>query len=233
MPVMDLSPERVLAVYAHPDDAEVSCGGALASFAARGARVHVAVVARGDKGSSDRVDDVAALVAARRAETEAAGAVLGVAEHHWLDRDDGEVVNDDALRADLIRLGRAVRPDLVIAPDPTAVFYGTAYVNHPDHRAVGWAVLDALSHAAPNPNYHPGDDAWLTSTMLLSGALEPDAWIDIAATIEAKAAALACHTSQLGEAGEYLRRVVRQRAEDEGRAAGVQLAEGFRLLRFA
>ncbi|HUR77209.1 MAG TPA: PIG-L deacetylase family protein [Acidimicrobiales bacterium] len=228
---MDLSPERVLAVYAHPDDAEVSCGGALALFAERGADVLVAVVARGDKGSSTRVSDVESLVAARHAETEAAGVVLGVTAHRWLDRDDGEVVNDALLRADLVAMVRELRPDLVVTPDPTAVYYGATYVNHPDHRAVGWATLDAVTHAAPNPNYHPGAEPWRSPMMLLSGSLEPDAWIDIAATIDAKAAALACHTSQLGEAGEYLRTVVRQRAEDEGRVAGVKLAEGFRLLR--
>jgi LmbE family N-acetylglucosaminyl deacetylase len=53
-------------------------------------------------------------------------------------------------------------------------------------------------------------------------------WVDITATIEAKAAAIACHTSQVGEPGEWLRGVVRQRAEDAGRSAGVRYAEGFR-----
>jgi LmbE family N-acetylglucosaminyl deacetylase len=230
MSVMDLSPQRVLAVYAHPDDAEVSCGGALGWFAEQGADVHVIVVARGDKGSANLVDDIDALVAARRAETEAAGNALGVAAHYWFERDDGAVVNDDALRDEIVGVVRRVQPDVVIAPDPTAVFYGAAYVNHPDHRAVGWAALDAVSHAAPNPNYHPGDAPWRTPVVLLSGSLQPDAWIDISSTIDAKTAALACHTSQLGEAGEYLRTVVRQRAEDAGRAAGVALAESFRQL---
>ena len=46
-----------------------------------------------------------------------------------------------------------------------------------------------------------------------------------------KAEALLCHESQLAETGEWLRQVVRQRAEDAGRAAGVRYAEGFRLLR--
>jgi LmbE family N-acetylglucosaminyl deacetylase len=232
VPVTDLSPERVLAIYAHPDDAEVSCGGALALFAARGAVVQVMVVARGDKGSSEEVGDRDALVATRRAETSAAGELLGVHSYAFGDRDDGRVENDEALRADIVSNVRGFRPDLVVAPDPTAVFYGTAYVNHPDHRAVGWATLDAVAHMAPNPNYFPGTEPCRVSTVLLSGSLEPDAWIDIATTIDAKAAALACHTSQLGEAGEYLRTVVRQRAEDGGRAAGVTLAEGFRMLRF-
>lgn len=230
MTVMDLTPERVLAVYAHPDDAEVSCGGSLAAFAANGAEVHVVVVARGDKGSSSRVADADELANARRSESESAGAVLGVHAHHWLERTDGEVVNDDALRGDIVRLVRAVRPQVVIAPDPTATFFGAAYVNHPDHRSVGWAALDATGHAAPNPNYYPGSDPWRVAHILLSGSLESDGWIDIAGFIDAKTQALACHTSQLGDAAEYLRTVVRQRAEDGGRAAGVTLAEAFRHL---
>jgi LmbE family N-acetylglucosaminyl deacetylase len=53
-------------------------------------------------------------------------------------------------------------------------------------------------------------------------------WVDVSESIDAKAAAIACHVSQLGEAGEWLRNVVRQRAEEAGREASVPLAEGFR-----
>jgi LmbE family N-acetylglucosaminyl deacetylase len=229
---MDLTPARVLAIYAHPDDAEVSCGGTLASFAQRGAELKVVVVARGDKGASSYMPNRDELVETRRRETMAAGEMLGVREYSWLGLSDGDIENSEELRGQIVNLVRGFQPEVVIAPDPTAVFYGATYVNHPDHRAVGWAVLDAVPHMASNPNYYGGSGSWRVDMMLLSGSLEPDAWIDISSTIDAKAAALACHTSQLGEAGEYLRGVVRQRAEDEGKAAGVDLAEGFRILRF-
>jgi LmbE family N-acetylglucosaminyl deacetylase len=65
---------------------------------------------------------------------------------------------------------------------------------------------------------------------LLSGTLEPDVWVDISDTIDVKAEALACHASQVGPPGEWLRSVVRQRAEAGGRQAGVRYAEGFRRL---
>jgi LmbE family N-acetylglucosaminyl deacetylase len=229
--VLDLQPERALAIYAHPDDAEVSCGGALAGWAAGGTEVHVLVVARGEKGSTDPSADPNALAAQRALETEAAGALLGVTAHHWLKRPDGEVVDSPELRADIVGVIRAVRPDVVVAPDPTAVFFGEHYVNHPDHRAVGWAALAAVPHASGNPHYHPEcGPAWSAATFLLSGTLEPDAWIDISGQIEAKVAALACHVSQLGAAGEWLRSVVVQRAEEAGRTAGVTHAESFRQL---
>lgn len=231
MRVLDLQPERVLAIYAHPDDAEVSCGGAMAGWASRGADVHVVVVARGEKGSNDPSVDPDELAAQRALETEAAGDVLGVTAHHWLGRPDGEVIDNPELRAEIVAVIRAVRPDVVVAPDPTAIFFGEHYVNHPDHRAVGWATLAAVPHAAGNPHYHPEcGPPWSAVTFLLSGSLDPDSWIDITANIDAKVASLACHESQLGEAGEWLRSVVVQRAEDAGRAAGVTYAESFRQL---
>jgi len=229
--MLDHEPSRVLALYAHPDDAEVSCGGALARWAGRGAEVYILVVARGEKGSTDPSANPDALASQRASETEAAGAVLGVAAHFWLGRGDGEVIDDSTLRSDIVGAIREVRPDLVIAPDPTAVYFGEHYVNHPDHRAVGWAALAAVPHAAGNPHYHPErGPSWTPSTLLLSGTLEPDAWVDISDQIETKVAALACHGSQLGGAGEWLRSVVLQRAEDAGRVAGVSHAESFRRL---
>ena len=218
-------------MYAHPDDAEVSCGGTLGRWASAGGEVHVIVAARGEKGSRDPNADPEQLAAARKDETAAAGAVLGIAAHHWLGRPDGEVVDDIPLRADIVRVIRSVRPDVVVAPDPTAVFFGEHYVNHPDHRAVGWAALATVSHASGNPHYHPEcGPPWAATTFLLSGTLEPDAWIDITATLDAKVEALGCHQSQLGEAGEWLRSIVVQRALDAGRDAGVTHAESFRQL---
>jgi LmbE family N-acetylglucosaminyl deacetylase len=64
----------------------------------------------------------------------------------------------------------------------------------------------------------------------LSGTLEPNVWIDITASIETKVEALACHATQVGEPDEWLRSVVRERAEEAGRAARVAYAESFRRL---
>ena len=116
-----------------------------------------------------------------------------------------------------------------MAPDPTAVFFGQSYVNHRDHRATGWAALDATTPASANPHYFPDrGPAHKVETLYLSGTLEPDVWVDVSSTIDTKAAAIACHLSQLGEAGEWLRSAVRRRAEDAGREASVGMAEGFR-----
>jgi LmbE family N-acetylglucosaminyl deacetylase len=74
--------------------------------------------------------------------------------------------------------------------------------------------------------------------VLLSGTLEPNVWIDVADTLETKVEALLCHRSQLraaafgheGGTAEWLASLLRQRAEDGGRVAGVRYAEGFRRL---
>lgn len=228
----DAIPSRALAVYAHPDDPEVSCGGTLARWASAGAEVHVVVCAAGDKGSTDPSTDPAKLAERRAEEVRQAGAALGLAGHHLLGRPDGEVDNDAALRARLVEIIRAVKPTIVVCPDPTAALFGQRYFNHRDHREVGWATLDAVAPAAANPHYFPdAGPAHQVQAVYLSGTLEPDLWVDIGGTIEAKAEALLRHESQLGEAGEWMRQVVRQRAEEAGRAAGVRYAEAFRLLR--
>jgi LmbE family N-acetylglucosaminyl deacetylase len=228
-------PSRALAVYAHPDDPEVSCGGTLAGWAAAGCEVHVVVVCAGEKGSTDPTVDPVVLAERRRAEMCDAGQALGVAAIDGWGHPDGEVDRIDDLRARLVGLVRAVRPDVVIGPDPTAVFFGDGYVNHADHRALGWALLDAVAPAASSPLYHrERGPAHQVATVLLSGSLEPDVWVDIAAGIDAKVAALFCHTSQLAEdADDWLADFVRSRAEEQGRLAGVALAEGFKRLRLS
>jgi LmbE family N-acetylglucosaminyl deacetylase len=228
-PVQPEVPGRALAIYAHPDDPDVSCGGTLARWAASGCQVHVCICCDGDKGSLDPAVDNQDLVRVRKAEVEAAGRLLGVAEHYWLGYGDGEIDNSPPFSQSLVGLVRRLRPDAVLAPDPTAVFFGPNYVNHRDHRVVGWATLDAVSPAAANPHYFPGEGPpFQVPALYLSGTLEPDTWIDITSVLDVKAAALACHASQLGEGGEWLRSVVRQQAEGAGQLAGVPFAEAFR-----
>ncbi len=225
-------PARALAVYAHPDEADVSCGGTLASWAARGCEVHLLVCTRGDKGSELASIDVVGLVERRAAEVAAAASVLGIARVHRLERDDGELDNDPSLRRAIVELVRATRPEAVICPDPTAVFFGEHYFNHRDHRCVGWATLDALFPAVSSPLYFPdAGPPWQVGTTYLSGSLEANVLVDISSAIEQKAEALRCHASQVGDGSEWYGAAVRGRAADAGRPAGVAFAEAFRRVR--
>jgi LmbE family N-acetylglucosaminyl deacetylase len=229
----DVAPTSALAIYAHPDDADVSCGGTLAKWAASGCAVHVIVCAAGDKGSSDPNVDPTKLAARRETEVAQAVAALGLVGHRNLGHRDGELTNDAAFREELVAIVRELRPEVVVAPDPTAVFFGNSYANHRDHRVVGWATIDSVVHESRSPHYFPkAGDAHGVAELWLSGSLEPDTWIDIEPTLDLKAQALQCHESQVAEAGEWLRTFVRERAEEAGRAAGVRYAEGFRRLLF-
>ena len=136
------------------------------------------------------------------------------------------------MRARLIEIVRRLQPDALIAPDPTAVFFGDSYVNHRDHRELGWAVLDSLVPAA-SPLYLPeAGPPHQVSLVLLTGTLEPNAWVDIDAVLAQKVAAVACHESRLGDDPSLVAEVIEQRAAAEGQRAGTRHAEAFRRLRF-
>lgn len=228
------APASALAVYAHPDDPEVACAGTIARWTRAGAAVHLVVCTMGEKGSADPAIDPAALAARRAGEVDAAAEVLGVAGVVRLGYPDGEIANDAELRGRLVGEIRRLRPEAVLSPDPTAVFFGDAYVNHRDHREVGWAVLDACSPAAASPLYFPSTGpAHQVRTLYLSGTLEPDVWVDVTDTLDVKVEALRCHRSQLGDGLDLVGDVVRRRAAEAGRQAGVPYAEGYRRVRLA
>ena len=104
-------------------------------------------------------------------------------------------------------------------------------------------MLDAVAPAAASGSYFPDDGPpHRVGELLLSGTLEPNWWVDIAATIDRKVDAVACHRSQLVDAvaigddelagdAELVERVVRHRAELDGQDAGLPMAEGYRRLR--
>ncbi|MEA3056213.1 MAG: hypothetical protein QOD30_1645, partial [Actinomycetota bacterium] len=153
---------------------------------------------------------------------------------HLLGHPDGELDAVPGLRGEIVALIRSLRPSTVVCPDPTAVLFGDGYVSHVDHRTIGWATLDAVAPAAGSPHYFPDrGPAHQVATLLLSGTLEPDVWVDIENVLDEKVAALFAHASQLADdASEWLGDFVRQRAADEGRRAGVAYAEAFRRIRF-
>ncbi len=234
-PLLDETPARVLAVYAHPDDPQIAAGGTLARWAGAGAQVWVLIATRGDKGSAQPRVDADALARLRLEETAAATEALGLAGHFNLPYPDGELPDDQELRREITRYLRELRPDVVVCPDPTAVFFGDSYFNHHDHRVIGWATLDAVAPAAANPNYFPehhraGLEVHRVQTVLLSATLEPNCWVDIVATLEQKIDAVFRHASQLSEGSEWLGEFIRESARNAGGAVGVAHAEAFRRL---
>jgi LmbE family N-acetylglucosaminyl deacetylase len=230
--VIDETPGVVLAVYAHPDDADVACGGTLARWAKAGSAEHLIVCTDGGKGTFDPAVDPVQLAARRAQELGESSALIGLTSIANLGYRDGELTDSVEFRGRLVEQVRALRPAVVCGHDPTAVFFGQDYFNHRDHRIAGAALLDAVAPASALPHYFPdAGPAHPVSLMLMTGTLEPDDWVDVTDTIEAKAAAVECHRSQFaGQSEGWAGEAVRRRAAEEGRRAGVGYAEGFRRL---
>jgi LmbE family N-acetylglucosaminyl deacetylase len=237
-------PERALAVGAHPDDVEFQAGATLAKWAAAGCEVSILICTDGSKGTWDPHADLDALVAIRRREAAAAARALGArGEVVDLGRVDGELEDDRATRSEVAREIRRLRPDVLLGHDPWK-----RYRLHPDHRAAGFLVCDALV-AARDPHFFPehGVPHHRPATLLLFEAEDPDHAESVEPHhVDAKIAALEAHRSQYEstmfisaepDAGEVAR-AERQRFHDEiragvaeaGRWAGLERAERFRLL---
>ncbi|WP_243057642.1 PIG-L deacetylase family protein [Nocardioides sp. SR21] len=137
----------VLTVWAHPDDETYLVGGLTAALRDSGNRVVCVTATRGEAADPDATPGERAALARRRtAELEDALAVLGVAEHHWLDHADGHCAEDDPVgAAEKLRcLVDEVRPDTVITFGPDG------FTGHPDHRAVSrWVDLALRGDAGP------------------------------------------------------------------------------------
>lgn len=233
------TPVRALAVGAHPDDIEFGCGGTLAKWAAAGCSVHHLVCTDGSKGSWDADQDVAELVAQRREEQRAASLALGgdgdVVFCGWA---DGELEAGLRQRWEVASWVRRLRPDVVLGHDPWK-----RYRLHPDHRAAGFLLTDAIV-AARDPHFFPELAAppHRPSTLLLWEADEPDHVEDIGDHLATKLAAVLCHRSQYrstmqienpsSEAEiERFRQKIADRASEHGRLAGVSSGERFKAVR--
>jgi LmbE family N-acetylglucosaminyl deacetylase len=180
-----------LAVGAHADDIEFGCGATLAKWAAAGGEIHLCVLTDGSKGSWDPTADIAALVATRRREQEAAAETLGAKAVHLLDLVDGELMNGHDERGALCDVIRRVRPDVMLGHDPWK-----RYRLHPDHRAAGFLTIDAIV-AARDPHFFPGrGEPHRPDRLLLFEAEVVDHVEEVGAFIDTKVDALLRHETQ-------------------------------------
>jgi LmbE family N-acetylglucosaminyl deacetylase len=111
-------------------------------------------------------------------------------------------------------------------------YYGNEYLNHPDHRAVADAALDAVFPSAETSAIFPellaeGLPPHKVKQVFIAGALQPDVFVDIGATLRVKCRALKAHRSQVGK-GEWVDQLLESWAVRDGKRAGVRHAEGFK-----
>ena len=193
-------PASALVIVAHPDDIEFGCAGTVAKWARRGCRVAYVVVTSGNIGTHDPAHTPDSLAELREQEQRAAAAVCGVSDVEFLRYHDGEVMPTLELRKDLVRMIRKHKPEVVFSMDPTLIWSGNGYINHPDHRAVATATLDAVSPVAAMPLMYPElGEAHRVREVWVQWPVEADTWVDISETIETKIEALRQHKSQVSE----------------------------------
>ena len=195
-------PKRAMVVFAHPDDPDFSIAGTAAVWSNGGAEVVYVLVTNGNSGSHEEGMTKERLAEIRQTEQRAAARVCGVNDVVFLGYDDGTVQPTLALRKDLVRVIRQYKPDVVVCGDPIAFFYGNSYINHPDHRAVATATLEAVFPTAAMPLVYPdllaeGYAPFRVREVWVTDSSKSDTCVDISHTIQRKIAALREHHSQL------------------------------------
>ena len=227
-----LPPQRAMIIAAHPDDIEFVVAGTVAKWVQAGAQARYVLVTSGDAGSHQPGITREELARVREAEQRAAARTVGVDEVIFLGYHDSEVEPTLALRRDLVREIRRFKPDTVVCFDPTLLFVSDGYINHPDHRAVGQAALDAVAPTAAMPLAfvelrEEGLEPHRVKEILVAATADPDTWIDITDTIDLKIEALRQHVSQFPhgwDPGE----MIREWAAESGAKADVPYAEAFK-----
>ncbi len=222
-------PESAMVILAHPDDAEFTVAGTVAAWVKVGCRVTYVVCTDGNIGSHEPGMTPQKLAEIRRAEQRAACATLGVSAVVFLGYDDGQLQPTLELRRDLVRMIRQYKPEVVITWDPTTVFIGDDYINHPDHRAAAQAALDAAAPASAMPLLWPEAGApHRVRQVYVFGNDKPNVWVDVTETIEQKIAALKQHASQMGEWDPT--EMIKEWNAETGQEKGLAYAESYRVI---
>ncbi|MDD7935444.1 PIG-L deacetylase family protein [Actinomycetospora straminea] len=191
---------RVLAVAAHPDDLEYGTAAAIARWTAAGTEVSYLLVTRGEAGIHDLPPEKAAGV--REDEERRSAAVVGVHEVRFLDgHRDGVVVEGPALRRDIAREIRRLRPEMVVVGSHHETF-GPGMWNSADHRAVGRATIDAAGDAGNRWIFpelvEEGFEPWPgVRRVAVSASTQPTHVVDVAGYREVAIASLAEHATYL------------------------------------
>lgn len=224
-----LDPVDLLVFGPHPDDIEIGLGGTVALHAARGHRVGLCDLTRGELGSNGTPEE-------REAEGEAARKVLGALWRHNLRWPDGGIVGSDDQVVDVVRLVRQCRPRTVALP-----FWDD---RHPDHRAASDVLRRAIFRSGLRrfqftggtlPEWRPD---WVCYYFINdSGPLSFA--VDVSAHYQRKRDALACHKSQFTPAGSSsvetrltsprFQQLIESRDAHLGALTGVAFAEGLAL----
>ncbi|QDT94694.1 PIG-L deacetylase family protein [Gimesia aquarii] len=217
--------ERILAVVAHPDDAELLCAGTLARAHHEGATVGICVLCQGDKGQPE--PPIEKLAEVRRQEMQTAAKLLG-ADLFFGENPDGALFDSLEQRRNLTEIMRQFSPTLVLAHSQTDY--------HADHRAAS-AITEAATWFSASTGNQTQSSAlnqppvlWWMDTVNMT-QFEPHLYIDISEYVSTKLDMLNCHQSQLqrGKDSSFspLQDLMLQQCRVRGTQSGVPSAEAF------
>lgn len=233
------TPQQILVVLAHPDDPEFFCGATLARWARAGHKITYYLLTCGDKGFNDSTSpDMTpdALCAIRHEEQASAARAIGALEVCWLDHPDGYLVPDLDLRREVVRIIRKMKPDILVTCDPQTLF-ATYGINHPDHRAAGQVVLDAVFPAAGNKEYFPellkeGYPPHMPKEVWCSLTNQSNTALDVTDTWPVKMQALLEHKTQIGDVDKFRERMKTRHTEDST-DENPRFEEKFRVIKYS
>jgi LmbE family N-acetylglucosaminyl deacetylase len=226
-------PESCLAIFAHPDDIEFGCAGTLARWARAGCRAGYLLLTSGDVGIAEPGMTRERAREIREAEQRAAAEIAGVKDVIFLREPDGMLQATLELRKKVVREIRRFKPEVVICGDPTVVWAGDNYINHPDHRAAGLAAIDAIFPASGQPNLfeelaEEGLTAHKVRKVYVNSWDNAEMYVSIDETIDLKIAALRAHKSQMGDWDPEPR--IKEWAAGRAKGKEMQYAEAFRVI---
>lgn len=158
------------------------------------------------------------LISLRKVEQENAAKVIGAKAVHILDNDDGYLVPDLDTRRSVVCEIRRHKPDILVTCDPQNLF-ATYGINHPDHRAAGQVVLDAVFPAAGNKAFFPellkeGFEPHMPKEIWCSLTTQPNTTIDVTETWDTKLQAILHHKTQVQDAEKLIERFRSFHTED-------------------
>ena len=216
---------HILAIAAHRDDVELTCGGTLIKAAARGQRTAIIDLTQGEMGTRGSAE-------LRAQEASMAAELLGVAARENVGLPDAAIENTPATRRQIASLVRKFRPRVVIAPAPRG--------RHPDHRVAAELIRDACflaGLAKVDPSTAPHRPKKVIHCLSFRQDFEkPTFVVDISAEFDRKMQAVRCYASQFDGAtqagevyptGEPLYDVIRYNAAHYGSLIRTQYGEPF------
>jgi len=179
------NPVDLLAIAAHPDDVELTCGGTLIKTERAGQRTGILDLTAGETGTRGTRE-------IRAKEAAAAAKTMGVSERANAGLPDAHLHNTDGTRRIVVKWLRHFRPKTVILPFPVG--------RHPDHRAASDLGRDACFLAGLK-NYDAEGEVHRPDKILYALAyredpVKPSFVVDISAEFETKMAAIKCYASQ-------------------------------------